>query len=155
MKRVRLAKGFTLLELMVVVVVIGILAAAAIYSLNITRAMNRDGKRVSDVSVIRAAMTQYWLQKATYPQSDPVNLGQPGAGADRLSGAGFTAADVAVAPVFLDRAPTGPKAGEYYRYHGSAQGYSLRFTTERQTVYGPAGTWYAHADGVDKDDGEK
>ena len=155
MKRARLAPGFTFLELMVVVLVIGILAAAAIYSLNITRAMNRDAKRTSDVSVIRAALTQYWLQKASYPQSDPVNLGSSGTGADRLTGAGFAPSDNATPPIFLDHVPTAPKAGEYYRYHGSVRGYSLRFATERQTAYGPAGVWYAHAGGVDTEDSEK
>lgn len=147
-------KGFTILELLVVVTVVGILAAVAIYSLNITRAMSRDSKRVSDISVIRAALTQHWLQKAAYPASDAVDLGKPGANADVLGGNGFTAKDQAIEPIFLQQVPVGPKAGEYYRYHGSAGGYSLKFTTERASAYGVAGTYYAHSGGVDKVDQE-
>lgn len=147
--------GFTILEALIVIIVVGILAAVAIYSLNITRASSRDSKRVSDISVMRAAMSQYWLQKASYPVSTPVDLGKPGVGADVLSGSGFTSKDQQlVPPVFIDQVPTGPKVNEYYTYHGSAEGYSLRFTTERPTAYGVAGTWYAHANGVDRTDTE-
>jgi len=147
--------GFTLLEVLVVVAIVGIMAAVAIYSLNITRAGNRDSKRVSDISVIRASLTQFWLQKASYPQSDSVDLSRPGANADKLTIAGFVPQDQQDAVVFLQQVPVGPSAGEYYRYHGSPQGYSLTFTTERQTAYGAVGTWYAHSDGVDKEDVEK
>jgi prepilin-type N-terminal cleavage/methylation domain-containing protein len=148
-------RGFTILELLVVIAAVGILAAVAIYSLNLTRAASRDSKRVSDVSVMRAALTQFWLQKATYPTSDAVDLGRAGANADVLSGNGWSARDQAADPIILQQAPLGPKAGEYYRYHGSSNGYALRFVTERATAYGPAGTWYAHADGVDQVDEEK
>ncbi|MDQ7814943.1 MAG: prepilin-type N-terminal cleavage/methylation domain-containing protein [Patescibacteria group bacterium] len=144
--------GFTILELLVVIVFVGILAAVAIYSLNVTRATSRDSKRVSDVSVVRAALSQHWLQKASYPVSEGVNLGQVGANADVLAGNGFVAGDQAVDPLFLQRVPTGPKTGEYYVYRGAVSGYSIKFTTERVTAYGPAGTYYAHAGGVDTSD---
>jgi len=147
--------GFTILEVLVVVVFVGILAAVAIYSLNITRASNRDAKRVSDVSVIRSAITQFWLQQATYPASGPIDLGKPGAGADRLTGGGFVPSDADSTPVYLQQIPQAPNSGEYYRYHGSSAGYSLRFVTERATAYGPAGSWYMHAGGVDTEDSEK
>jgi len=153
--RLNLKRGFTILELLVVIAAVGILATVAIYSLNITRAMSRDSKRVSDISVIRAALTQHWLQKAAYPTADPVDLGRPGTGAEVLAGNGFTARDQIVDPVFLSKIPTGPKVNEYYRYHGSTQGYSLKFTTEKDTAYGKAGTYYAHSGGVDTEDAEK
>lgn len=155
MTSVRIKRGFTLLEALVVIAIVGILAAIAIYSLNVTRASNRDAKRVSDVSVIRAALSQYWLQKAAYPASEAIDLGKPGARADALANNGFVDREQQAPPIFLEHVPLGPKVGEYYRYHGSSQGYSLRFVTERQTAYGPPGTWYAHSDGVDKQDIEK
>jgi prepilin-type N-terminal cleavage/methylation domain-containing protein len=156
MKRLQNGSGFTILEVIVVILIFGIFASVAVYSLSITRAMGRDNRRVSDISVMRAAMSQYWLQKASYPQNDPVDLGRPGIGADRFSSDGFVAKDQNVTgSVILDQIPVGPTAGEYYRYHGSSKGYSLRFRTERQTAYGIAGTWYAHASGVDQEDSEK
>lgn len=155
MKRFRILSGFTLFEALVVIVIVGILAAVAVYSLNVTRASNRDSKRVSDISVLRAGLTQYWLQKASYPQAAAVDLGKPGAGADKLTDNGFVASDQVANTTFLQAVPAGPSGGEYYRYHGSSSGYSLRFTTERTTAYGVAGTWYAHSDGVDKQDVER
>lgn len=151
----RLRSGFTILEALVVILVVGILAAVAVYSLNITRASNRDAKRISDVSVIRASLTQHWLQKASYPTTDAVDLGRPGGGAERLTGNGFVSADDSSTPVFLQQVPVGPRSGEYYRYHGSAQGYSLQFRTERASAYGEEGVYYAHSDGVDQQDIEK
>jgi prepilin-type N-terminal cleavage/methylation domain-containing protein len=145
-------KGFTVLEVLVVIAIMGILAAVAVYSLSVTKASNRDAKRISDIAVMRAALTQHWLQKATYPQSEKVDLGRPGAEADKLTGNGFIASSVEAKPVFLLQVPLGPKAGEYYTYRGSSDGYSLRFVTERPTAYGAAGVYYAHADGIDRTD---
>ncbi len=150
-----LKAGFTILELLVVVGIVGILAAVAVFSLSITRASNRDAKRISDISVIRASLTQYWLQKATYPENDPVQLARPGVNADKLTGNGFVNKDIDANPVYLLQVPTGPTNNEFYIYKGSNQGYSLKFVTERPTAYGAAGAWFAHTDGVDKDDSIK
>lgn len=141
-----------MLEVLVVIAIIGILAAVAVYSLSVTRASNRDAKRISDISVLRAALSQHWLQKATYPQSEKVDLGRPGAEADKLTGNGFVGATIEATPVFMLQVPVGPKAGEYYTYRGASEGYSLRFVTERPTAYGVAGAYYAHSDGVDRED---
>ncbi|MEO5927911.1 MAG: type II secretion system protein [Patescibacteria group bacterium] len=152
--RFRLKPGFSILELLIVLVIIGILGAVAMYALGVSRSTSRDAKRVSDISVMRSALTQYWLQKASYPISDPVDLGKTGSGAVGLTSTGFTGPEGG-GVVILQRVPVGPKANEYYRYTGAASGYSIRFTTERVTAFGPEGTYYAHASGVDKDDVEK
>lgn len=152
--RLRHTSGFSILELLIVLVIIGILGTVAIYALGVSRASSRDSKRVSDISVLRSGLTQYWLQKASYPASEPVDLGKTGSGAVGLTSTGFTGPEGG-GVVILQRVPVGPKAGEYYRYSGNTTGYSIRFTTERATAFGPAGTYYAHASGVDTDGAEK
>jgi prepilin-type N-terminal cleavage/methylation domain-containing protein len=147
--------GFTILEILLVALAFGIAASVAAFLLNRNRASQRDAQRISDVAVLRSGLTQFWLQNANFPQTDPVDLGRPGASADKLTGNGFVAASTNATPVYLLQVPVGPNANEFYRYHGSSQGYSIRFTTERPTVYGVAGTWYAHSDGVDQDDSQK
>ncbi|MBD3281904.1 hypothetical protein GF391_04110 [Candidatus Uhrbacteria bacterium] len=147
--RQKLLKGITIPELLIGVLVIGIVIAIFVYALGVQRAMSRDAKRVSDISVLRAAIGQYYLQKATYPTTDGIFLGQPG-GAERLGGNGFTTADDPTKPIFLDQIPTGPTGDEYYAYRGNQSGYSLMFSTERETAYGPPGTYYAHSIGVDQ-----
>ncbi|MFA5935693.1 MAG: type II secretion system protein [Patescibacteria group bacterium] len=152
--RSRLKSGFSILELLLVLAIIGILGAVAIYALSVSRATTRDAKRVSDISVMHSGLTQYWLQKASYPVSDPIDLGKTGSNAVGLTTNGFTGADGG-GVVILQRIPVGPRANEFYRYKGTANGYSLRFTTERETAFGPGGTYYAHASGVDQQDVEK
>ena len=143
--------GFTLLELLIALAIVGALATAAIYTLNVARAKSRDAKRVSDVSVLRSGLSESWLQLAVYPVGDGVNLGQAGQNADALTSNGFVGAGGS-GNVILSQAPVAPKSGEFYFYKGGSAGYSLRFTTERATAYGPASTYYAHAAGVDQID---
>lgn len=150
----RLKRGFSILELLIVIAIVGILASVAVYALGVSRAMSRDAKRVSDISVFRSSLSQYWLQKASYPVSEAFEIGKPGTGISGLTSNGFVGADGG-GSVILSPLPLGPKTGEYYRYQGSLDGYSLRFTTERETAYGAPGTYYAHADGVDHQDIEK
>jgi prepilin-type N-terminal cleavage/methylation domain-containing protein len=129
--------GFTILELLIVIAAIGLLVMLGALSLSSARARLRDTQRVSDVSVLRSTLSQYWLEKATYPVSDGINFGQT---------------DPAVLAPYLPRVPVGPKPNEFYKYRGGAQGYSLRFQTERDTAFGRSGVYYAHTSGIDTKD---
>jgi type II secretory pathway pseudopilin PulG len=150
MTKKRVLLGITVPELLIGLLVIGVVIAIFVYALGVQRATTRDAKRVSDVSVMRAAFGQYWLQKATYPVSEGTYLGQPGSGIERLGANGLVAGNDNTTPVFLDFFPVGPSSNEYYGYRGNDKGYSLIFKTERQTAYGLPGTYYAHATGVDQ-----
>ena len=151
----RFRKGFTVLEVLIVIAVFGLLATLGALSLSSARARLRDTQRVSDMSVLRSALSQYWLEKAGYPVNSGVNLGQPGTNTDALTPDGFVARNNVGASVYLAPIPTGPNVGEYYKYHGGASGYSIRFQTERDTVFGKANVYYQHSTGVDNQDVEK
>jgi len=144
--------AFTALEILIVIAIFGLLATLAILSLNSSRARLRDAQRLSDVSVLRSALSQMWLEKATYPSSDGVNLGAPGTATEALTPSGFVAAESVGSQVYLARIPVGPKANEYYRYRGGPNGYSIRFQTERESTLGKANVFYAHASGIDLTD---
>jgi len=62
-------KGFTLIELMVVVAIMGLLAALAVISLNNARARARDARRISDVKQVQTALELYYLDNQEYPDS--------------------------------------------------------------------------------------
>lgn len=152
----RFKPGFTILEVLIVLAVFGLLATLAVLSLNSARARVRDAQRLSDVGTVSAALSRYWLEKATYPSSAGILLGAPGTNTEVLSAGGFEKREKAQSPIYLDRLPAGPKVGEYYRYKGGANGYSIRFVTESDTELGKANVFYAHSNGaIDGKDEEK
>ncbi len=147
--------GFTILEGLIVLAIFGVFATLAVLSLNSARARMRDAQRLSNVSIMRTALSRYWLEKATYPASAGVNLGEPGTGTDILTADGFVdRADVKDKQVYV-QVPTGPKAGEYYQYKGGPNGFTIRFKTERDSDLGKANIYFVHSTGIDQEENEK
>jgi prepilin-type N-terminal cleavage/methylation domain-containing protein len=62
-----LKKGFTLIEIMVAVSIIAILSAIGFAAYNQTRAVARDGKRLSDAQEVQKALEQYYAVNSRYP----------------------------------------------------------------------------------------
>lgn len=62
-------KGFTLIEVLVVIAIIGMLAGLVLIALNNARAKGRDGKRTADFKQIVTAMALYYNQNGSWPSS--------------------------------------------------------------------------------------
>jgi prepilin-type N-terminal cleavage/methylation domain-containing protein len=60
-------KGFTLIEILVVISIIGFVAAAAMYTVTNTRMKSRDTKRLADMKTITKALEIYYDKYAAYP----------------------------------------------------------------------------------------
>src|SRR5664279_825429 len=67
--KMNLKKGFTLIEILVVVAIIGILASVVLASLNSARSKGRDARRVSDIHQINNALALYYDDHQAYPNS--------------------------------------------------------------------------------------
>ncbi len=61
------SKGFTLIEIIVVIGIMAVLTAIIYSSFDSSRATSRDQKRVSDISAIQLALEQYFQQNGVYP----------------------------------------------------------------------------------------
>lgn len=109
-------KGFTLVELLVVITLVGVLAGVLLVSLQGIRTSARDAQRKSDLETIKSALEMYKSSCGKYPASitqggSLVSSGSP----DEKCTAGIT---------FLTTVPKDPIASKSYSY-------SLPSTTTR------------------------
>jgi prepilin-type N-terminal cleavage/methylation domain-containing protein len=63
-------KGFTLVELLVVVSIIGILSTLSNVSVNIARVRARDAKRKADMAQVKLALYLYYDDNLQFPDAD-------------------------------------------------------------------------------------
>ena len=63
------ARGFTIIELLIVIVVIAILAAITIVAYNGIQQRARDSQRASDMAVLQKALEMYYADNGEYPAS--------------------------------------------------------------------------------------
>ncbi|MEK7501066.1 MAG: type II secretion system protein [Patescibacteria group bacterium] len=126
MHQKRLSQGFTLVELLVVITIIGILSSVVLVSLNSARTKARDAKRVADLASLRIALEGYY----------DGNYGTDGSGADTGYEYPSSLADIVEVAV-ISAEPKDPSAGAAYSYNSAGcttanQGYIIMATLETQ-----------------------
>ena len=97
-------KGFTLIEILIVVAIIAILASVVLVGLGPTQQAGRDARRISDLSEVQNGLELYYNAKGQYPA--------PAAGtwSDGLV-ATLTGAGIGVSSV-----PSDPSSNRSYQY---------------------------------------
>lgn len=60
-------KGFSLMELLIVISIIGILIAVSVVSYGSAQKKSRDSRRRSDMKAIQNALEQYYADNSSYP----------------------------------------------------------------------------------------
>lgn len=115
MRKKNKSTGFTLVELLVVISIIGILSSFAVVSLNTARAKARDALRKGDMAQIRTALNIYYDDFKRYPVCDNWDTGRTDFGATPdVAGADCYNANLATAltsgtrPYMMDE-PKDPK----------------------------------------------
>ncbi|MEK9196497.1 MAG: type II secretion system protein [Patescibacteria group bacterium] len=68
-------KGFTIVELLIVIVVIGILAALVVTTFSGIQQKARDKERQTDIGALHSQLEAYYAQNGSYPAIAEVNTG--------------------------------------------------------------------------------
>lgn len=125
-------RGFTIVELLIVIVIIGILAAIAIVAFNGTQQRGRDAQRKSDVAAITKALELYYIDKGEYPA---------GSGSTTINNAWSTTADASWATLqtklqpYYAKLPADPVSTPGVSVHASGYNYAYFSNSGTGTTY--------------------
>lgn len=98
--------GFTIVELLIVIVVIGILVAITVVAYSGIQARARDATRTTDIKQVQTAIEMYYVDIGNYPSSGTDNVG-----------INFSTLVPLLVPKYIARLPSDPKGGaSYYQY---------------------------------------
>ena len=116
-------KGFTLIEMLIVVAIIGILASVVIIGIGPAQQRARDSRRASDMKQVQTSLELYYNKNGTYPTS-----GQDGAKTWADLNTAIIGAGIGVAKL-----PNDPTTSATYEYGANVGGtsYVLKATLEQ------------------------
>ena len=124
-------RGFTIIELLVVVAIIGLLTAAVLSSTSTARTKSRDARRLQDMREIETALNLYYQANNSFPLSEGSSTTITGADPE-LSGE-------LTSNGFMPTVPTDPQhPTNIYQYisTGGGTGYYLQFCLETNSIEG-------------------
>ena len=125
--KLRKILGFTIVELTIVIVIIGIITSAVTFSIGTVRKQVRDTQRLSDMKELQTALDAYYRAEGFYPSV--ITFGQSLVG----PASGVT---------YLKTIPNDPMASTPYVYYPSSDGrsYSIVYYLEKSSNGLTAGT---------------
>lgn len=118
-------KGFTLVELLVVISIIGILIAISIFGIQGARESSRDSRRKADLELIRSGLEIYKSDCGNYPIAT-YSTSWP----SQIAGDG-TPSSCAVTNVYLSPPSDPASPNRYYRYSSNGTTYEICVALEQ------------------------
>lgn len=107
-------KAFTLLEILIVIVILGVISSFIIGNFITSLKKGRDARRKSDLEQIQKALEMYYEDKKSYPSS--LSFG------NKLC---ETAACISGEKIYMQRVPNDPSTGKTYAYESDGSYYKL------------------------------
>jgi len=101
-------QGFTIVELLIVIVVIAILAAISIVAYNGIQQRARDGQRKSDIETITKALELYYIDNGAFPQSLCASSCTVNNGWSSSADVGWNTLKTALVPKYISSLPIDP-----------------------------------------------
>lgn len=123
-------KGFTILELIVVIALIGLIASIILASFSDVRARNRDAKRVSDVKEIEKALSLYQIDNNRFPSSSDPSLPVTITGTDEISVLLESGGHISAVPID----PQHPSSSYTYLSPANGSDFTITFCLETNTI---------------------
>jgi general secretion pathway protein G len=121
------SRGFTILELLVIIAIIAILASAILVSLNGTQEKARDTRRMEDMSSLQKALQLYMIGNGHYPvETSTTTL----TGSDPVMSALIASGAIAQTPTD----PSSPVSDYSYISNQMGNEYWLGFCLETDTI---------------------
>lgn len=136
-------KGFTLIEMLIVVAIIGILAGAVLVGLGPVQRGGRDSRRIADLRQVQNGLELYFNKCGYYP-GGPAASGCTGF--SQISGWSSLVNSLTQSAIGVNNVPNDPSAGRNYFYgtDSAGSGYVLGAILEdsanpalRQDIDGP------------------
>lgn len=117
--------GFTLIEILIVISIIGVLTGISIFGLKGAREAGRDTRRKADLESIRSALEMYKADNGTYPAEAwcDSSIGSAGSACPPASSAGDWNGTIAteLEPDYISNLPVDPiNDSTYYYYYEPA-----------------------------------
>jgi len=131
-KNLKYNAGFSLMELLVFVAIVGLLATLSIASLESARQKARDVKRTADIKQFMTVLDIYFNDNNSYPEEfTPIVLGD--ANYSCFDEDGFVAVCDANGKTYIKNVPSNPtpKGANYTYASSSGDTYELTFQLER------------------------
>ncbi len=122
-KILSLRKGFTLIEMLIVVAIIGILASVVVIGIGPAQQRARDSRRASDLKQIQTALELYYNKNGAYPTG----------GTDGEMSWADLVTSITGAGIGVNKIPTDPISANVYQYGAAGNGtsYVLKSTLEQ------------------------
>lgn len=131
-KKMKQEKGFSLIELIVVITIIAVITVIGVVNFSGTNAKARDGRRMGDLEKMRIALEIVRQVGSTYP-------GGTGNPTTRLSG---------LVPNYLQSVPVDPKSLTYSYYYNGTGVFSYTLDAHMEDVGSTNGAYGSNCGGT-------